>query len=131
MFKILAQMECGLFRVKFFMKQNTQKIVLEALENYKGIDIVSMDVRELTDIADTMIICTGTSKRHVQSMAEQVVLQAKTAGIEPLGIEGEQEGEWTLIDLGDVIVHIMLAATRQFYSLEKLWMTAEEYRKGQ
>lgn len=106
-----------------------QKLVIQALEDYKGVDITDLDIRDLTDIADRMIICSGTSKRHVQSMAENVVMQAKAAGIEPLGVEGKEFGEWVLIDLGDVVVHIMLPQIREFYSLEKLWKTTKELRK--
>lgn len=106
-----------------------QKLVIKALEDHKALDITDLDIRELTNIADRMIICSGTSKRHVQSMADNVVMQAKAAGIEPLGVEGKEFGEWVLIDLGDVVIHIMLPQIRDFYSLEKLWMTTKELRK--
>ena len=106
-----------------------EKLVLDALDDYKGIDIISLDIREFTIVADRMIICTGTSKRHVQSMAENIVIKAKAAGVPPIGTEGEAQGEWVLIDLGDIIVHLMLAETRKFYSLEKLWTSADELRK--
>lgn len=99
------------------------------LEEHKGIDINSLDVRELTDIMDIMIICTATSTRHARTLADKLVQAAKGAGIMPLGVEGEQPGEWILIDLADVVVHIMLAQTREFYSLEKLWAMTESLRK--
>src|SRR5262245_49285359 len=110
-------------------KKSLHKIVLDALEDSKAIDIVDLDVRELTDIADRMIICTGTSKRHLQSMADNVIEKSKEAGNPVVGLEGEQEGEWVLVDLGDIIIHLMLASVREFYSLEKLWSTAKEFRK--
>ncbi len=108
---------------------NLIDIVQQALDDYKAVDVVTLDINELTDIADTMVICSGTSKRHVQSMADHVALQAKTAGFPPIGVEGQTHGEWVLIDLGDVIVHVMMPAQREFYSLEKLWSTAKELRQ--
>lgn len=107
-----------------------QKLVMTALEDYKAIDIVSLDIKSMTSIADKMVICSGTSKRHVQSMAEHVVQKAKAAGVQPIGVEGAKEGEWVLVDLGDVIVHVMLPQAREFYSLEKLWSTAKALRKS-
>lgn len=92
-----------------------------ALDDLKAVDIVSIDIREKSSIADVMIICTGTSRRHVLSLADSVRLKAKNAGQPPLGVEGEDSADWVLVDLGDVIVHVMTADTRDFYSLEKLW----------
>ena len=111
-------------------KTTLLKVVIDALEDFKAIDLLDLDIRELTDFADHMIICTGTSKRHVQSMADNVITKAKAFGNPPIGVEGELEGEWVLVDLGDVLVHIMLASVREFYSLEKLWSTAKEFRKN-
>lgn len=108
-----------------------QKIVLQALEDYKAIDIVDLDISSLTAIADRMIICTGTSRRHTQSISQNVIEKVKQNNGKIFGMQGSQEGEWILIDLGEIIVHVMLAESRQFYSLEKLWTTAEEVRKNQ
>lgn len=108
-----------------------QKLVLNALADYKVLDVVNLDVRELTDVADQMIIGTATSKRHAQSAADNLVSTSKAAGVKPIGVEGESEGEWILIDLGDILVHIMLKTTRDFYSLEKLWTSAKILRKTQ
>lgn len=108
---------------------NLIEIIKHALDDYKALDVVILDITELTDIADTMVICSGTSKRHVQSMADHVAFQAKNAGYTIIGIEGQTHGEWILIDLGDAIVHVMLPTQREFYSLEKLWSTAKELRQ--
>lgn len=96
-------------------------IALEAIEDMKGVNVKVVDVRGVTDIADTMIIASGTSDRHVRSIAGRVVEKCKAAGHQPLGVEGEREGEWVLVDLQDVIVHLMLPRIREFYGLEKLW----------
>jgi ribosome-associated protein len=98
-----------------------QSIVTAALEDMKAVNIKKLDVRGLTDIADTMMIASGTSARHVRSIAENVVEKAKAAGFRPLGIEGAREAEWVLVDLQDILVHVMLPRVREFYSLERLW----------
>lgn len=98
-----------------------EKFVISNLEEMKAKDIVSLDVRKLTDITDAMIICSATSSRHAQSMADFLVSQCKAQNIPSLGMEGADFGEWILVDLVDVIVHIMLPSSREFYSLEKLW----------
>jgi ribosome-associated protein len=87
----------------------------------KAVNIKVLDVRGLTDVADTMIVASGTSDRHVRAIAESVVMQAKAAGRRPLGTEGKQDGEWVLVDLQDVLVHVMLPRIREFYALEQLW----------
>lgn len=98
-----------------------QALVIDALEDLKGVDIKVLDVTGMTSITDRMVVVSGTSTRHVKSLAEHVVLKAKEAGNPPLGVEGEQTAEWVLIDLGDVVVHVMLPMVRAFYALEKLW----------
>ena len=103
---------------------NTQQLVdttLNALADLKANDVLTLDVRPLTSLADVMIIASGTSSRHVKSLAENVVEKAKESGTRPLGTEGERDAEWILIDLAGVIVHVMLPATRAFYDLERLW----------
>ena len=87
----------------------------------KAVNVKSLDVRGLTDIADTLIVASGTSDRHVRSIAEHVIVQAKRNGFRPLGTEGAREGEWVLVDLQDIVVHVMLPRVREFYGLERLW----------
>lgn len=97
------------------------KLVVEALEDVKGTDIKVLDVQGLTSVTDWMVICTGTSNRHTKSLADNVIDMAKQSGNRPLGIQGTETGEWVLVDLGHVVVHVMLAQARAFYQLEKLW----------
>ena len=97
------------------------QIVIDALDELKALDIRALDVRNLTSVTDVMIICTGTSSRHVKSIANNVVADAKHSGLQPLGVEGEQDAEWVLVDLGDVVVHVMQKHTREFYDIESLW----------
>jgi len=96
-------------------------LVTEALETLKGLDITVIDITEKSSIADAMMVATGTSKRHVSSLAESVRLSAKRADHAPLGFEGGDSSDWVLVDLGDVIVHVMTQEKRDFYALEKLW----------
>lgn len=97
------------------------EIAIAALEDMKAANVKVMDVRKLTDVTDTMIVASGTSNRHVRSIADRVVEKCKGAGFQPLGVEGDREGEWVLVDLQDLIVHVMLPRIREFYGLEKLW----------
>ena len=97
------------------------QLVISALEDVKGHDITVLDVRDQTDITDTMVVATGQSSRQVKALAANVVESAKHAGQMPLGVEGEDEGAWVLVDLADVIVHVMLQDVRDQYDLESLW----------
>lgn len=101
------------------------KLVESVLDENKAQNVRPMDVRDLTNIADYMVVATATSKRHAASMADKLIQAAKKHDAKPLGVEGENDSEWILIDLGDVVVHIMLPEAREFYSLEKLWTVAE------
>jgi ribosome-associated protein len=103
-----------------------QQAVTTALDDMKAVNVRVLDVRGLTDIADTMVIASGNSDRHVRSIAERVVEKAKAAGFRPLGTEGERDGEWVLVDLQDVVVHVMLPRVREFYGLERLWDSGPE-----
>jgi len=96
-------------------------LATEALDALKGVEIVSIDIAEKSSIADAMIVATGTSKRHVRSLAESVRQSSKQAGHAPLGFEGGDSSDWILVDLGDVIVHVLTQEKRDFYALEKLW----------
>lgn len=96
-------------------------VVAAALEDMKAVNTKVMDVRGLTDIADTLVVASGNSDRHVRSIADRVIEYAKKAGYRPIGVEGERDGEWVLVDLQDVIVHVMLPRVREFYRLEDLW----------
>ena len=106
---------------KTLTAKKLQTAVIAALEDAKGQDIVSLDVRKMTDVADYMIVASGTSTRHVASMADRVADKLRELGRKPLGVEGQDIGEWVLIDFGDVVVHLMRPQTRDFYNLEKLW----------
>ena len=94
---------------------------MNALADLKAQQVTPLDVRALTSLADVMIIASGTSTRHVRALADEVQVKAKAAGFMPVGVEGEQDGEWVLIDLAGVIVHVMLPSARTFYDLERLW----------
>lgn len=102
-------------------KPTLRDVVLGALSELKAVDVKALDVRGLTDITDTMVVASGTSDRHVKSIAERVTQRCKEAGFRPYGIEGERDGEWVLLDLQDIVLHVMLPRVREFYALEKLW----------
>lgn len=100
-------------------------VVLHAVEDMKGREPVEIDIREKASFADLLVIVSGTSTRHVRSIAGEVAKQSKTAGFAPIGVEGEREGEWVLVDLADVVVHVMLPRVREFYGLERLWQVGD------
>jgi ribosome-associated protein len=109
--------------------EQLQLLAVEALNNLKAIDLTTIDVHEITSITDVMIICSGSSNRHVKSLAENVIKKAKEYHVNYLQVEGEKEGEWIIVDLADVVVHIMLPTTRAFYNLEDLWEPIQTMRE--
>jgi len=102
-------------------KPSLRDVVLGALAELKAVNVRALDVRGITDITDTMVVASGTSDRHVKSIADRVLQRCKEAGYRPYGMEGERDGEWVLLDLQDVVLHVMLPRVREFYALEKLW----------
>jgi ribosome-associated protein len=109
--------------------ETIKNLVVAALEDLKAVDIRVLNVGKMTSVTDYMVIAGGTSSRHVRSLLDAVVVKAKERGITPLGVEGEQHAQWGLVDLGDVVVHVMLPEARDFYQLEKLWsVDAQEKR---
>ena len=105
--------------------EEMQKLVIDSLEDMKAIDVAILDVSQQTDVTDCMIIASGTSSRHVKALANSVVVDAKKAGSPALGSEGEMDADWVLVDLGDIVVHVMMPETRELYDLEKLWTFVE------
>lgn len=110
--------------------EQLSEVAVRALQDVKAQDIHVMDVRDITSITDYMIIASGTSNRQVRALANNLAEECKKTGNKVLGMEGEQKAEWVLVDLGDVIVHIMQPATRDFYQLEKLWTITEDADRG-
>jgi ribosome-associated protein len=102
------------------------EIVARALDDLKADNVHVLDVRHLTTVTDTMVVASGRSDRHVRAIAGAVVEQVKKAGYRPLGVEGERSGEWVLVDLADLVVHVMLPRVREFYALERLWTVGDQ-----
>lgn len=101
--------------------EQLEQIVRDALDELKAVEPIMLDVRGRTSMTDIMFIATGNTARHVKSIADNVVAKTKQAGVRPLGIEGEEAGEWVLVDLGDIVVHVMQAEVRKLYRLEGIW----------
>ena len=101
--------------------EQLRALAIEALEDVKAIDVKTIIMPAGSSFTDCMIIASGNTDRQVKALAQNVIRCAKEAGLPPLGIEGEQQGEWILVDLGDVVVHVMQPAVREFYNIEKLW----------
>ena len=106
-------------------------LVVEVLDDLKAQSVLRLDVRHLTSMTDVMIIASGRSARHVRAVANAVLERCEAAGVTPIGVEGEDGGEWVLVDLGDVIAHIMVPSVREFYALEKLWDIAARRETGE
>ncbi len=106
--------------------EELKAIVVAALEELKAVDLKVLDVRRIASFTDLMIIASGTSSRHVRALADKVIERCKAAGVRPLGLEGERDAEWILVDLGDIVVHVMSPAMRDYYNLEKLWSMGDQ-----
>lgn len=107
-----------------------RELVLTALDDFKAIDIQTIDVSEQNPLTELFVIASGSSSRHLKSMAENLIIRAKAAGCPPLGVEGQRQSDWVLVDLNDVIVHLMLPQARAFYNLEKLWEASSDQRSS-
>jgi ribosome-associated protein len=110
--------------------EQLRDLVTAALEDFKAIDIQHIDVSGQNPLTDMFVIASGSSVRHIKSMADNLIVKAKEAGVQPLGVEGDRQAEWVLVDLNDIIVHLMLPQTRAFYNLEKLWEASSQQRSG-
>jgi ribosome-associated protein len=113
--------------------ESLRNLIIDALEDRKGHDVVAMNVTSMCDVTDYMIIASGTSNRHVKALVDRVMDAASTAGVRPLGVEGRETNEWVLVDMGDALVHVMQAEARRFYDLERLWsdLPGEQSDSGQ
>ena len=112
------------------MSETLADLVVEALDDLKAQSVLRLDVRHLTSMTDVMIIASGRSARHVRAVARALLERCEAAGFTPIGVEGEDGGEWVLVDLGDVVAHIMVPSIREFYALEKLWDIAPRRETG-
>lgn len=110
--------------------EQLRDLVVTSLEDFKAIDIHQVDVSGQNPLTEMFVIASGSSSRHIKSMAENLIIRAKAAGCPPLGVEGQKDAEWVLVDLNDVIVHLMLPQARAFYNLEKLWTASDEQRQN-
>lgn len=110
-----------IWTMKVMESEALKALVIDALDDIKGQDIVALDVQKQTDIADHMVVASGNTSRQIKALVDNVLQKAKAEGVQVLGVEGEESGEWILVDLADVIVHVMLPAVREFYDLERLW----------
>jgi ribosome-associated protein len=129
--KVPRKSASGAARAQRPARPALESVILAALDDMKALDVKMLDVRGLTDIADYMVIASGTSDRHVRSVAQRVVEKTKEAGFRPHGVEGLKDADWVLVDLHEMIVHIMLPRVREFYGLEKLWdMTAKRVARA-
>jgi ribosome-associated protein len=113
---------------KIFDLEAMKAAVIDALEDIKAFDISVMDVRKLTSLTNYMIVASASSTRQAKAIADNVVVKLKEKGFDIRGLEGGKEGEWVLVDLDDIVVHIMIPATRAYYNLEQLWSEAESRR---
>jgi ribosome-associated protein len=114
------------------MSEDLPAVVVAALQDVKGLDIVCLDVRGLTDVTDTLVVASGNTTRQVKALAENVIERCRVLGVRPIGVEGMDTAEWVLVDLGDLVLHVMLPATRAFYELEKLWsLRPEDLKRGE
>ncbi|MGH1441165.1 MAG: ribosome silencing factor [Cellvibrionaceae bacterium] len=107
------------------MESELVEIVCEALDDLKAQNVVTLDVMSMSEVMDTLVIASGTSNRHVKSLAGNVVDEVKKKDLRPIGIEGMESADWVLVDYGSVVVHVMLPQARKFYDLEKLWSPLE------
>ena len=110
--------------------ESTGDLVIDVLDDLKAQSVLRLDVRHLTSMTDIMIIASGRSVRHVRAVAQALLERCEDAGVKPIGVEGEDGGEWVLVDFGDVVAHIMVPSVREFYALEKLWDIAPRRETG-